>query len=591
MINERIKKLREEMKKHNIDAYIIPSSDPHQSEYVPERWKGRTWISGFTGSAGTVVVTPEKSYLWADGRYHIQAADQLKGSEIELIKWGLEGVPEVHEWLNLNLTEGCKVGFDGSVVSASTKRKYDAEALPKTYTYKTDEDLLDAAWSDRPAMPMDKIMVHEMPFASNTVAEKLEKLRTAMAKDDLSYQIITTLDDVAWLFNFRGNDISYSPVALSYAVVGMEEAWLFINPEKLDESSKAHFEQSHVQVKPYEAVGTFLADLPKDKLVSYDPGQLSTALLNALSSGVVKVENNNPVALIKSMKSDEELANMHNSQVRDGVAMVKFIKWLEEAVPKGEASELKVEEMLRHFRSEQDRFVSESFNTIAGYKEHGAMMHYAATEASNYTLESEGFFLFDSGGNYLDGTTDITRTVALGPITDQMKKDFTLTLKSHIALSKLRFLSGATGSKIEMIARQPMWAEGLDYKCGTGHGVGYFMNVHEGPQTMKMDPNFVKLQPGMILTNEPGVYREGQYGIRIENTLVIKKDIETEFGQFLNFETISYCPIDTKPVVKEILAEDEVKWLNDYHQMVFDKLSPYLNDEEIKWLAEATKAI
>jgi len=591
MINERIKKLREEMKKHNIDAYIIPSSDPHQSEYVPERWKGRTWISGFTGSAGTVVVTEEKSYLWADGRYHIQAADQLQGTEIELIKWGLEGVPEVHEWLNLNLAEGKTIGFDGSVISVSTKRKFDAEALPKKYTYKTDIDLLDAVWENRPDMPSDTIMVHEMPFAGNSVAQKLEKLRSVMAKNDLAYQVITTLDDVAWLFNYRGSDITFSPVALAYAVVGMDSAWLFINPDKLDDRAKNHFDQSKVTVQPYSSIMTFLGELPQGKNVSYDPGQLSTALENALSESVIKVEDNNPVALIKSMKSAEELENMHNSQVRDGVAMVKFIKWLEEAVPKGEASELKVEEMLRHFRSEQERFVSESFNTIAGYKEHGAMMHYAATQASNYTLESEGFFLFDSGGNYLDGTTDITRTVSLGPVTDQMKKDFTLTLKSHVALAKTRFLSGATGSKIEMIARQPMWAEGIDYKCGTGHGIGYFMNVHEGPQTMKMDPNPVKLQPGMTLTNEPGVYREGQYGIRLENTLVIKKDIETEFGQFLKFDTISFCPIDTKPVVKEMLTDDELKWFNTYHQMVFDTLAPHLNDDEVAWLKEATKAI
>lgn len=431
-----------------------------------------------------------------------------------------------------------------------------------------------------------------MPYAGNTVEEKkLTKVRTSMVQNGADYQIITTLDDVAWLFNYRGKDINYSPVALAYAVVSKDNAWLFINPDKLDERAKDHFNESGITLKTYNEIDTFLGTLEAGKQVCYDPTQLSTSLLNALANDVVRVEDNNPVALIKSMKSEEELANMANSQVRDGVAMVKFIKWLEEAVPKGQASELLVEEKLREFRSQQDLYVSESFNTIAGYKEHGAMMHYAATEASNYTLESEGFFLFDSGGNYIDGTTDITRTVALGPVTDQMKKDFTLTLRSHIALSKLRFLSGATGSKIEMIARQPMWAEGMDYKCGTGHGVGYFMNVHEGPHTMKMDPNFVKLQPGMVLTNEPGVYREGQYGIRLENTLVIKKDIETEFGQFLNFETISFCPIDTKPVVKEMLAEDELNWLNSYHQLVYDKLSPELNEDERTWLKEATKAI
>ncbi len=590
MINKRIGKLREEMEKHNIDVYIIPSSDPHQSEYVPERWKSRTWITGFTGSAGTAVVTKDGSYLWADGRYHIQAADQLKGTEIELIKWGLEGVPELHEWLDQNLSEGMNVGFDGSLISVNTKNKFDVEAMPKIYKYTTDLDLIDKVWDDRPQMPSDQIMIHEMPYASNSVEEKLSNLR-AKLDESVDYQVITTLDDVAWLYNFRGSDISFSPVALSYAIVGKENAWLFINQDKLTERAKTHFSKSGITLKDYNDIYEFIKTLESGKQISYDPGTLSTSLYNSIALDLVRVEASNPVALLKSMKSEQEQANMANSQVRDGVAMVKFIKWLEEAVPKGEASELKAEEMLRTFRSQQDLFVSESFNTIAGYKEHGAMMHYAANETSNYDLKEEGFFLFDSGGNYLDGTTDITRTVALGPVTDQMKKDFTLTLKSHIALSKLRFLSGATGSKIEMIARQPMWAEGIDYKCGTGHGVGYFMNVHEGPQTMKMDPNPVKLQPGMTLTNEPGVYREGQYGIRLENTLVIKKDIETEFGQFLNFETISFCPIDTKPVVKEILTDEELVWLNDYHKTVYEKLSPSLNDHEKAWLLEATKAI
>ena len=591
MINERLKQLRAEMKKHDIDVYIIPSSDPHQSEYVPKRWMARTWITGFTGSAGTAVVTTDKAYLWADGRYHIQAATQLQGSEIELVKWGLEGVPEIHEWLSENHKDDMTIGFDGSVISVSTKEKYDLEARPNTYKYKTDLDLIEKVWTDRPAMPKNEIMIHEMPFAGNVVDEKLMKLREQLKSKEVDYLVITTLDDIAWLYNYRGTDIDFSPVSLAYSVVSDEAAWLFMDPAKLTKRATDHFKESSVVVMDYDQVGAFLADLPKSKRVSYDPATLSTTLKNALSKDLIHIEDSNPVALLKSCKSNEEISNLRNCQVRDGVAMVRFMKWLEEAVAKGEASELKAEEMLREFRSKQDRYVSESFNTIAGYKEHGAMMHYAATEESNYKLEQEGLFLFDSGGNYLDGTTDITRTVALGQVTDQMKRDYTLTLKSHISLSKLRFLSGATGSKIEMIARQPLWAEGIDYKCGTGHGVGYFMNVHEGPQTMKMDPNFVKLQPGMILTNEPGVYREGQYGIRIENTLVIKEDIKTEFGQFLNFETISYCPIDTKPVVKSILSDDEVKWLNDYHEMVYNKLSAHMNSEEQDWLREATKKI
>ncbi len=591
VINERISALRQEMKNKGIDVYIIPSADPHQSEYVPERWKARAWITGFTGSAGIAVVTQEKALLWADGRYHIQAAGEIAGSAFELVKWGLEGVPEVPEWLNQNVASGETVGFDGKVISLSTKRAYEKAAGPKKYAFAMAHDLIGAIWTDRPSVPEDRIMIHEMPYAANPVDDKLKRIREAMLESGADYLAVSTLDDIAWMYNFRGNDIHYSPVALSYAVIGKNDAWFFMDSNKLDESALGHFEKYGVSLMPYEEITAFLGDLPSGAKVSIDPQTISAANYDALSDAVTIIEETNPVALIKSMKTEEEIRNIRNSQVRDGAAMVKFHIWLEEAVRLGTATELSVEEMLRTFRAEQPHFVAESFHTIAAYMEHAAMMHYSATEISNSKIQAKGLLLVDSGGNYYDGTTDITRTIAVGELTEEMCRDYTLTLKSHIALARLRFLHGATGSKVEMVARQPMWAEGMDYKCGTGHGVGYFMNVHEGPQTMKMAPNDVKLQPGMILTNEPGVYREGKHGIRIENTLVVRADIETEFGQFLNFETVSFCPVDTKPVRVSMLSSEEIEWLNDYHKAVYEKLSPLLSSDEKAWLEKATQAI
>ncbi len=591
VVNERISKLRQKMAEHDIDVYIIPSSDPHQSEYVPSRWKARTWISGFTGSAGIAVITQEEALLWADGRYHIQAEREIKDNDFQLVKWGLEGVPEVGQWIGQHIDSGKTIGFDGQVISLSTMRTYLQEASPRTYKLSLDHDLIEGIWTDRPAVPTDPIYVHEMPFAANTVEDKVARVRHTMKDIDADYLIVTTLDDIAWMFNFRGTDIEYSPVALSYAVVGKDAAWLFIEPEKVGAKSRAHFEKGGIETRAYDQIKSFLNTLPENCKVCFDPQTISAKLHSSLSDCVIEIEASNPVALVKSMKTEEEIENIRNSQVRDGVAMVKFHIWLEDAVKNAKVTELEVEKQLRRYRSEQARYVSESFHTIAAYGPHAAMMHYSADEQSSSKLEEKGLFLFDSGGNYLDGTTDITRTVALGPVTDEMKRDYTLTLKSHIALARLRFLHGATGSKIEMVARQPMWAEGLDYKCGTGHGVGYFMNVHEGPQTMKMAPNTVKIQPGMILTNEPGVYREGKHGIRIENTLVVRKDIETEFGQFLNFETVSLCPIDIKPIETTLLNEDEKQWLNTYHEGVYKKLSPHLSEAERIWLRAATQAV
>lgn len=591
MVNSRVDALRKEMEKRNIDIYIIPSSDPHQSEYVPDRWKARTWISGFTGSAGVAVITKEEALLWADGRYYIQAEAEIKNSYFTLMKWGLESVLGPYEWVGKHVKKGMIIGFDGNVISVNTKRELEKHAYPKTLEYALEEDLIDLIWKDRSQIPLDSIWVHEMPYAANKVEEKMICVREKMIGVGAEYLILPTLDDIAWLFNYRGSDISYSPVGLSYAVVGLKESWIFFDKMKGSEQIFNHLHSKNVKILEYDALSSFLKHLPIGAKVSYDPKTLSAKLLEALRKDMVTIEASNPVALAKSIKTPEEIENLKACQRRDGVAMVRFHMWLEKEIPLGKVTELGAEEKLRSFRSVQAHFVSESFHTIAAYGAHGAMMHYAADETSNAQVKENNFFLFDSGGNYLDGTTDITRTIAIGDITEKMKKDYTLTLKSHIKLAKLRFLYGATGSKIEMVAREPMWANAMDYKCGTGHGVGYFLNVHEGPQGMGMRPNAVRLEPGMILTDEPGVYRDGEYGIRLENTLVVQEELTNEFGTFLKFETISYCPLDTRHVIVEMLDTEEKQWLNDYHKMVFDQLEALLDEEEKVWLSQATRAI
>ncbi len=592
MINNRVDKLRELMKQRKIDIYIIPSTDPHQSEYVPIRWRCREFISGFTGSAGVAVITADRALLWADGRYYIQAENELKGSYFELMKWGSEGVPQPYEWVGHTVTDGMSIGFDGEVISVYTKNELDKYIFKKEVRYVTDEDLVDLIWVDRPKFPKNKTWVHKMPFAANTVDDKLIRLRDKMKKIDCDYIVIPSLDDIAWLFNIRGSDIDYCPVSLSYAVVGKQDGVLFIDNNKLAKEVIDHLSEYNIQVKDYFDIGDYIENISSGSKISYDHTTLSYKLWNKFQSDHILKPYSNPVAYLKSMKTAEEIDNLKECQVRDGVAMVKFLKWLDDNIPSGEITEISAESRLREFRQEGDYFVSESFHTISAYGENAAMMHYAATDESNAKVLPKGLFLVDSGGNYLDGTTDITRTIAAGSMTEQMKVDYTLTLKSHIRLAKLRFLYGATGSKIDTVARQVMWEHGMDYKCGTGHGVGYFLNVHEGPHGMGMNTaNQTVLESGMILTDEPGVYRQAKHGIRIENTLVVRDDIKNEFGRFMNFDIISYCPIDMRPVLKDMLDDLELQWLNDYHKMVFEKLCPYLNEEEQLWLKDVTKAV
>lgn len=583
-VKDKINKLREKMLEKGMDAYIIPSSDPHMSEYVAPRWESRKWLSGFTGSAGTLVVTRQKSGLWTDGRYYIQAEKQLEGTGIELYKAGMPGVPDYIEWLKEQLPENSCVGICGEVFSVSKVREMEKELSEKGMSINKEFDLVDEIWEGRPPVPQQPVFVHDVAFAGKTIAQKLHMVREEMAKKGVNYYLICSLDDVAWLYNIRGSDIAYNPVAIAYALVSLNQAWLFIDRSKVPQDVACMLEENGVIVDDYEKIYEYLAELKEGDAILFDPAATNSRLYDTMAKECKKVEDMSIVARLKAVKNEVEIDNLKKAHVRDGVAMVKFLYWLEQNLGREEITEITVAEKLEEFRRQQEDFVGPSFATIAAYKDHAAMMHYQATPETCYTIEREGFLLIDSGGQYLGGTTDITRTIVLGPITDRQKRDFTLVLKGHINLARARFLYGTTGSNIDILARLPLWEQGIDYKCGTGHGVGYFLNVHEGPQRMSQIPNNVKLEKGMILTNEPGVYIEGQYGIRIENEMLVVEDGETEFGKFLRFEPITYCPIDLNGVDPGLLNEEEKRWLNEYHAIVYELLSPLLEEKEREWL-------
>ncbi|MGE7835093.1 aminopeptidase P family protein [Viridibacillus arvi] len=589
-IKDRVALLRKKMLEHQIDAYIVPSFDAHLGEYVADHWKSREWISGFTGSAGTVVITLDDAGLWTDGRYYIQAVSQLADSGIRLFRMADPGVPTYSEWLADVLKKGNTVGFDGTVFSINMVRKMEADFKAKNIELKMNQDLVGDLWEDRPEIPTGAIFMHDVKFAGKTQIEKLTEVRSEMAKKDANYYILTSLDDIAWLLNIRGVDVPNNPVAIANVIVTDKDCFLFIEASKVSPEVKAELEAQGIQVKATEEIHAVLSKLSSEDTIILDANKTNSSFYYAINSATKKVECTDITTDLKAIKNDIEIENMKWSQIKDGVAIVRFIKWLKSAVSTGEVTEIAAEEKLEAFRSEQEGFVGPSFDTIAGYKEHAAMMHYKAAEETQFTLENEGLFLIDSGGQYYDGTTDITRTIVLGKLTDIQKRDFTLVLKGFIALSAVKFLHGSSGANLDVLARQPIWQHGIDYKCGTGHGVGFFLNVHEGPHSIR-NTNHVRLESGMIITNEPGIYLEGEYGIRTENLLVVVEDEKTEFGQFMKFDTITYCPIDLAGINTELLVESEKQWLNDYHEEVYAKLSPYLNEEECAWLKEETKAI
>ncbi|AFM02208.1 Xaa-Pro aminopeptidase [Desulfitobacterium dehalogenans ATCC 51507] len=584
-IQERVAKLRKLMEDNGMDAYIIPSSDSHLSEYVADHFKSRQWISGFTGSAGTVVITLKDAGLWTDGRYYIQAEQQLQNSGIRLFRAADPKVPSYTEWIREHLPEGSALGFDGHVFSAKQLKDMEKE-LDGKIAIKFNQDLVGQLWKDRPSIPAQNIFVHDVGYAGRSRIEKLNDLRQQMKGKGANVHLLTALDDIAWLLNIRGDDVPNNPVTIAYVLVAEETCYLCIDEGKVPATVKTELEEDGIQIKGYAAVTELLQGLQGNDSILIDPESVNAVLYHAIHPQVKKVEGANPSTLLKAIKNETELDNLRTSNTYDGVAMVRFIKWLKTAIGKEEITELSAGDTLEALRRENKECVGLSFDTIAGYKDHAAMMHYKATSENAYTLKAEGFLLVDSGGQYFGGTTDITRTIVLGPLTEEEKRDFTLVLKGHIALATVKFLYGATGSNLDVLARQPIWKYGMDYKCGTGHGVGMFLNVHEGPQRLSQMHNATKLEDGMILTNEPGIYKEGKHGIRTENMMVVIKDEETEFGQFMRFEALTYCPIDLAGVDQSLLTDEEQTWLDEYNKMVYDKLESYLNEEEKAWLAQ-----
>lgn len=585
-IKARIEKLRQLMKDNKMDAYIIPSSDPHLSEYVADRFKCRQWISGFSGSAGTVVITLEDAGLWTDGRYYIQAEKQLENSGIQLFRAADLGVLSYTEWLKNVLPEKSQIGFDGNVFSANSVYKMETEFRTKKISLKMDQDLIGMLWEDRPVLPSHEIFVHDVKFAGKSRIEKLDEIRAVMKTRGANYYLLTSLDDIAWLLNIRGADVPNNPVTIANVIVTLNTCYLLIEASKVPSMVKSELEAEGIELKGYQETAQILRELKDKDSIMLDPEMTNAYLNKAIDINAAKIECPNPTTMLKAVKNKTELKNLRSCEIDDGVAMVKFLMWLKSTVGKQSITELTAGEKLEELRRQNKRCVGLSFDTIAGYKDHAAMMHFKATPENTYALKNEGLLLVDSGGQYYNGTTDITRTIVLGKLTEEEKRDFTLVLKSHITLATAKFLYGTTGPILDGLARQPIWKYGLDYKCGTGHGVGFFLNVHEGPHRLSQIPNRVMLEEGMIITNEPGIYTEGKHGIRTENMMIVVKGEETEYGQFMKFETITYCPIDLAGIDQALLTESERDWLYAYNERVYRKLSPYLNADEQAWLAQ-----
>lgn len=593
-VKERIKILRGFMEEKGMDAYIIPSSDAHQSEYVAEHFKCREWISGFTGSAGTVVITLKEAGLWTDGRYYIQAEKQLSGTGIKLFRAADIGVPSYTVWLRDNLNNGSCVGFDGTLLSVNQVKEMQKEFECKNLVLNTEFDLINMIWTNRPALPNNEIFLHELKYAGKSYLDKLKEVRISLKAIGGNYLFLSSLDDIAWLFNIRGTDVANNPVAIAYAIVGEKESYLFVEAvgiTKLSEEARQQFSNDGIVIKGYNEISKSLKEISENSKVIMDFSKTNYNLYNVAKGKAKIIDTPNITTKLKAIKNDVEINNLKECQLRDGVILVKLIKWIKEKTDGKEINEIDVSDKLIQLRKEYELFVQPSFDSIVGYKANAAMMHYKALPNTAAVLKKEGMLLIDTGGQYYNGTTDTTRTLVLGEISNEEKRDFTLVLKGNIALSRIKFLYGATGSNLDVIARQPIWAEGMDYKCGTGHGVGFFLNVHEGPHRIAMAVNDVKLEAGMVITNEPGIYKEGRHGIRTENMLLVVKEKETEFGSFMAFETLTFCPIDLEGVDNSMLTYDEVEWLNNYHQKVYQNLVPLLTDEEKKWLLLETKPI
>lgn len=589
-INNRIAALRAHIAQEQIQAFIIPSTDPHLSEYVAPHWQSREWISGFTGSAGTVVVTAKDAGLWTDSRYFLQAARQLEGTCITLYKEMLPETPNIPEFLSAHLQEGDCVGIDGKMFSAEEVEHLQKELKKSGICIKSIADPMQLLWTDRPAMPLAPAFVYDTKYAGMSFTEKLPAVRQAMEATGADSLLLSALDEIAWLLNIRGNDVHCNPVVVSYLLIEKDKVNYFVQPQKVTPELAEYFSANGISVHPYEEIGDYLNSFNAHSILM-NPAKTNYAIYSAIRPGCLIINGASPVALLKAIRNKQEIAGIHAAMQRDGVALVKFLKWLDEAVPAGKETEISVDKKLHTFRAAQPLYMGESFDTIAGYKEHGAIVHYEATPETDVTLKPEGFLLLDSGAQYLDGTTDITRTIALGPLTEEEKTDYTLILKGHIALAMAVFPEGTRGAQLDVLARMPIWKKRMNYLHGTGHGVGHFLNVHEGPQSIRMNENPVALQPGMVTSNEPGVYKAGSHGIRTENLVLTVPAGEGMFGKYLKFETLTLCPICRKGIIKELLTAEEIGWLNDYHRTVYEKLSPDLNNDEREWLKEACKAV
>ena len=582
-INKRIEEARKVMKKYKVDAYIVTSSDYHQSEYIDDYFKGREYLSGFTGSAGVLVIFKDEACLWTDGRYHIQAEKQLKGSEVKLFKQGNLGVPTYKEYIISKLAENSKIGIDAKILLSSDIN----EILSKKKYKIVDFDLLEEVWDKRKKLPDGKIFILEDKYTGKTYKEKVKEIRVALKEKGADYNIISSLDDIAWIYNFRGDDVQHNPVALSFTVISEKKASLYIDKNKLNEEAKKYFKDNKVEVKGYFE---FFEDIKKLKgNILVDFNKISYAIYEAISKNTL-INSMNPSTYLKAHKNETEITNTKEIHIQDGVAIVKFMYWLKNNYKKENITEFSAEEKINSLREKIEGYIDLSFSTISAFGKNAAMMHYSAPEKNSTKIE-DGVYLLDSGGTYLKGTTDITRTFFLGKVGKQEKTDNTLVLKGMLALSRAKFLFGATGTNLDVLARQFLWNIGIDYKCGTGHGVGHILNVHEGPHGIRFQYNPQRLEIGMIVTNEPGAYIEGSHGIRIENELLVKEACETEHGKFLEFETITYAPIDLDGIVKTLLTKEEKQQLNEYHSEVYKKLSPYLNKKEKEFLKEYTKSI
>lgn len=587
-IRERVALLRTFMQEKGIRAFIVPSTDPHSGEYVPEFWESRKWISGFTGSAGTAVITDETGGLWTDSRYFLQAASQLEDTGIMLFKDRLPETPSIAEWLGSVLSPGDKVGIDGWVNTTAEAENLQKQLQAYGLQLVSTEDPFQRIWKDRPSLPLNPPFILPLSYAGKNCTEKIAEIREQILLNHADAILLSALDEIAWTLNLRGSDVHCNPVFISYLFITDTTTTLYILPEKITPEIKQYLNDNQIEVKPYQAIEADLHHYT-GKGIQLTPGT-NYALYQAASHNQI-IRHESPVLYMKAIKNETEIQGFHHAMIKDGIAMVKFLFWLKNTVKNSQETELSIDRKLYNLRAEQKDFKGISFDTIAGYQAHGAIVHYEATEETNATLHPEGLLLLDSGAQYLDGTTDITRTIVLGPVTKEQKTDFTLVLKGFIELSMAEFPHGTCGTQLDVLARQFMWKFGINYGHGTGHGVGHFLNVHEGPHQFRMNHMPALLLPGMTVTNEPGIYKAGKHGVRTENTMLIVKSKETEFGAFYKFEPLTLCPIDKEAILPEMLSYEEKQWLNNYHSLVYDRLNASLNTDEQAWLKEATSPI